>query len=174
VKRYQYRSIDLPVPADVAGPELERIWSKHGKRLEPAHVVEAARPAKAPLHPSFNWDDKSAAKQFRLQQARQLIRSIQIIADDSSKPRSLFVHVNLEPEGGKRRKHYQHVDTILGHPTEYLAALIELRRKLISISEAVEELKSLAEKDATTDELRKFSLITEALTTARTVAERLQ
>jgi len=174
VKRYQYRTIDLPVPANVAGPELERIWAKHGKRLEPACVVEAARPAKAPLHPVFTWDDAVAAKQFRLQQARQLIRSIQIIADDSGKPRTLFVHVNVEPEGGRRQKHYQHVDTILGRPAEYLAALDELRRRLISITEAFEELKRLAEKDAATNELRKFCLITEALTTARTVAERLQ
>jgi hypothetical protein len=172
VKRYQYRGIDLPVPADVAGPELERIWARHGKRLEPLDVVEAARPAKAPLHPCFDWDDKIAAEKYRLQQARMITRNIQILDKDG--PKNLFVHVTIEPEGGKRQKHYQHVGTILGRPAEYLAALAELRRKLVSLTEAFEQLKNLAQRDRTTDELRKFSLITEALTTARTVAERLQ
>jgi len=46
-------------------------------RLYPADVVNAARPKSSPLHRYFDWDDRSAAEKYRLDQARALIRSVQ-------------------------------------------------------------------------------------------------
>lgn len=39
-------------------------------------VLEDARPADAPLHPEFEWDDLTAAEKFRLLQAHYLCRSL--------------------------------------------------------------------------------------------------
>jgi hypothetical protein len=47
-------------------------------RLDPKDVVDEARDPQSPLHKSFTWNNDEAAEQWRLQQARQLIRSIKI------------------------------------------------------------------------------------------------
>jgi len=40
----------------------------------PSAVVEEAQPETSPLHSHFEWDDGEAASNYRLWQARQLIR----------------------------------------------------------------------------------------------------
>lgn len=56
--------------------ELRRIAKSNGGLLLPAKVVEAARPKSSPLHSRFEWDDTEAAENYRLWQARQLIRVV--------------------------------------------------------------------------------------------------
>jgi hypothetical protein len=56
--------------------ELQRIAKKHGGVINPPDVVAAARNPKSPLHSKFTWDDTEAAEQYRLWQARQLIRVV--------------------------------------------------------------------------------------------------
>lgn len=46
--------------------------------LTPQMVVESAAKGGSPLHDIFDWDDSSAAKKYRLVQARMLINSVQI------------------------------------------------------------------------------------------------
>lgn len=46
--------------------------------LDPEMVVTAARSKNHPLHPRFEWDDKVAGQQYRIQQARQLIGSVRV------------------------------------------------------------------------------------------------
>ncbi len=57
--------------------ELARIWNER-ERLTPADVVEEAASIDSPLHPFFEWDDSEAARKFRLDQARTLIRSVKV------------------------------------------------------------------------------------------------
>lgn len=42
-------------------------------------IVVAARPARSPIHRDFEWDDAVAGDQFRLEQARQMLRSIKVV-----------------------------------------------------------------------------------------------
>jgi hypothetical protein len=55
--------------------ELLAIRSEHG-RLTPEAVVQAASADDHPLHDRFEWDDTTAARKYRLAQARQLIRVV--------------------------------------------------------------------------------------------------
>ncbi len=56
--------------------ELRRLAAEApGGLLKAEDVVEAAKDASSPLHPLFEWDDSEAAKQFRIQQARQVVRA---------------------------------------------------------------------------------------------------
>jgi hypothetical protein len=57
--------------------ELLRIREEHGK-LTAAAVLDDARQPDSPLHVAFLWDDGEAAEQYRLLQARTLIRSVKI------------------------------------------------------------------------------------------------
>lgn len=54
--------------------ELEKIRDKNGGMLLPEAVVEFARDKKTALHAEFEWDDTEAAAQYRLVQARHVIR----------------------------------------------------------------------------------------------------
>lgn len=57
---------------------LEKLTSLGGGRLTPEAVVQDAKSKTSPLHDQFEWDDSEAGKQWRLQQARELIRSVKI------------------------------------------------------------------------------------------------
>ena len=73
---YQWKLPGLiPIPAQTAGEELERIYAKHGA-LSAAGVVQESRPEDAPLHPCFEWDDAAAAEKYREHQARNIINAI--------------------------------------------------------------------------------------------------
>lgn len=58
--------------------ELESIRKKDGN-ITPRSVVEKAKSKRSALHRHFEWDDSVAAEKFRLEQARKVIRSIEII-----------------------------------------------------------------------------------------------
>lgn len=83
------RSVEyLPVPgamlspadAAVIGPAVEGIKRGGGTdRPKLSDVVEAARPKEAPLHRFFEWDNGKAARKFRIEQARWLVRSVRVV-----------------------------------------------------------------------------------------------
>ena len=55
---------------------LKQLEDRKG-RLLARDVLDAARDPSSPLHGCFEWDDGRAAEAYRLEQARELIRSIQ-------------------------------------------------------------------------------------------------
>lgn len=58
--------------------ELLRLYKTGGKNLTPQAVVKAATNPNNVLHGLFEWNDAVAAEQYRLDQARQLIRVYQV------------------------------------------------------------------------------------------------
>jgi len=71
-------------------------------------VVEDARSSKSPFHELFEWDDKAAALQHRLWQARQVVRSLEIVIQKNGETRTAdaFVNLKIEEEEGQPRQHY--------------------------------------------------------------------
>lgn len=74
------------VDPQIAGEELERIRTWNNGRLEARSVVEASRDPGAPLHGEFEWNDRKAAGAYRVEQAKYLIRSITVIAEQADGP----------------------------------------------------------------------------------------
>lgn len=62
---------------EIAG-HLTKLWSDNGEQLTPEIVLEDAQRSRSPFHREFEWSDKKAAREFRLVQARYLIRSVQV------------------------------------------------------------------------------------------------
>ncbi|MEE4236521.1 MAG: hypothetical protein V2I51_07335 [Anderseniella sp.] len=58
--------------------ELNRLAKAGGGRITPSAIVEAARDEDSALHAYFEWDDSTAAEQYRLMQARELLRSCKV------------------------------------------------------------------------------------------------
>ena len=61
-----------------AEDEINRIAAEDDGRVTPERVVEVASDPDNPLHRLFDWNDSSAARKFRLDQARSLIRSVEV------------------------------------------------------------------------------------------------
>jgi hypothetical protein len=53
-------------------------------RLKPADVVRAAAERRHSLHQFFTWDDAEAAKAYRLDEARALISSVEVVEVDAT------------------------------------------------------------------------------------------
>lgn len=92
--------------------ELERIYRDSGTLTADQVVAEAADPESV-LHDHFEWDDTTAARQWRLDQARQLIRKVTITitrADDTA-PIQARAFVNVDP-GDTARTYMPIVDAM--------------------------------------------------------------
>ena len=59
-----------------AAAELKRIAKASGGMLQPEVVVDCAKKKDSPLHEYFTWDDTEAAREYRLWQARSIIRVV--------------------------------------------------------------------------------------------------
>jgi len=66
----------MKVTADAVA-ELNALAGRSGK-LTPEQVIEAAEDESSPLHGCFTWDDTEAAAKWRIEEARELIRSVHI------------------------------------------------------------------------------------------------
>ena len=85
----------MPVDAQTAGNELQRIYERDGV-IEPETVVAESQTPSAPLHSCFEWDDEKAAHKYRITQAQNIIRAI-VVVDDAKQPETrAFVNVQRE------------------------------------------------------------------------------
>jgi hypothetical protein len=78
--------------------ELNRLAAANNGLLLPEHVIEAARPKRSILHSKFEWDDTTAAHEYRLWQARHLI-SISITIEQGIKTQE-FISLRSERRTG--------------------------------------------------------------------------
>ena len=102
---YQWKVDKYPVPAQVAGEEIERIRANSGKEyIEAEDLLEASREDTAPLHSCFEWDDDRAAEKYRLWQARQIISNITVVTETVNtvpQPVRAFVSIADYKDKGK-------------------------------------------------------------------------
>lgn len=142
---YQFRpgTRSAGVKAQVVGEELERIRARDGK-LETATVVDEARPEGAPLHPVFEWNDSVAADEYRLWQARALVRSVEVAPEKKGEePAPAYVHVRAT---GEDPGYYQSVEVAVRNPDEWKLAVSELSAKAESAAKSLEFVQRLSEK----------------------------
>lgn len=117
--------------------ELQQIASENGGILRPKDVVEYARDKKTALHSSFIWDDTKAAHEYRLYQARQLIRVRVTLLDVPGDTRNVRAFVSLKSERYNRAGGgYRAIVDVMSDE--------ELRARMLS--EALEEMAVFQEK----------------------------
>lgn len=91
---YKWKTRKLDAPANEVAKALHQIKGENAG-LTPHAVVDAAAEEDHLLHPYFEWDDTKAARLYRVDQARLLIRSISVENKDrSAGPVRAFVSVN--------------------------------------------------------------------------------
>lgn len=96
--------------------DAERCWEEIqmlGDGVTPEKVVEIAASEDSELHKCFEWDDTQAARKYRLDQARQVIRNIVYVPE---KPQQAPVRVlSISSE----RTVYRPTIELVRDPSEY-------------------------------------------------------
>lgn len=121
--------------------ELEAIREEHDGLLRAEDVVEFAKDPETALHKKFTWDDSTAAHQFRLLQARAVIRVNVITPEMSGLTVRAYVSLmgdRMQPGGGYRR-----IDDVFAN--------VELRRQLLN--QALKEARLWQRKFKALEEL---------------------
>lgn len=121
--------------------ELEEIRKNNGGVLKAADVVEYARNPDTALHRRFTWDDDKAAHEYRLWQARELIRVVVKMHPQTNKITRTYVSLgqDRDQEGGG----YREINAVMRN-TSYREQLLE---------EAKSEMRRFEIKYAVLEEL---------------------
>lgn len=134
---YQWRIPIVPVDAQVAGKEFERLYQQNG-RLAPKDVVEASRDENAPLHGCFEWNDSVAAEKYREHQAGDIIRCLVVTEqkDKQSEPieARAFVHVQQE---------YHPLEVVVKHSDMYAELMANAERDMKTFTQKYDMLTQL-------------------------------
>lgn len=125
----------IPVDAQTAGEELERIYNRDGS-ITPEAVVEDSTDPSAPLHGCFEWDNEKAAHKYRITQAQGIIRCIVSVDTPASPETSVRAFVST-------RQVYKPITVVLDDESA--------REELLRSAKA--ELENFKRKYATLKEL---------------------
>ena len=118
----------------IIGEALAKIEAKNGNMLKPKFVVEAAQSKRHPLHRHFEWDDAAAARAYREDQARSIIRSIRAV-DEGGNETPAYVSVN---DGSGTA--YHSVETVKRSLNLQMAVEKAAKRDLLAWENRYEEL----------------------------------
>lgn len=150
------------VSADDAARELERIRAEVGD-LTPQAVLLHAADERAPLHTAFEWDDSKAGHEYRLNQARGLIRAVVTIESAEVPEHRSYVLVRADP--AKEETSYLPTVEVVNRPDLFGDAIRRLQSELRSARDSVNQISSLA---------AAMNSATERRERLRSVGERLE
>ena len=99
---YEWGSRRFGVDPQAVGETVTRLARQNGGVCPPSLLVDESRPPESPTHKLFTWDDVSAAESWRRQEARQVVKSLRVITEETRSKPSAFVHVTVHTEDGPR------------------------------------------------------------------------
>lgn len=98
----QYKAVTGSILSDdeaqVYGEHIVSLIEENNGLISAEIVVDDASREVSPLHDYFEWDDQVAAMEYRLNRARVLMRSIQVVikADDQERTAVLCEHIKIK------------------------------------------------------------------------------
>lgn len=122
--------------------ELQQIGERKGGIVHAADVVAFARDEKTILHAHFEWDDGEAAKQHRLQQAREVIRVAVTVIRETGQTVQAFVSLEDDRLGGGG---YRAVLDVVTDEQLRAQLLLQAKKELYRIGRKYRELEELTE-----------------------------
>lgn len=105
------------------------IRKQHGV-VTPRLIVDSARDPDSPLHRFFEWDDSAAAEKYRLSQASDLIRRVQVFVtkDGVKQPVRVYASVVRDDVRG-----YEEITEVLKDEVSAASFMDAMRRDLESV-----------------------------------------
>lgn len=148
--RFQAGAVQDP---KMVGAHLELLRQQCKGELTPQDVLADAKHDNSPLHSFFEWNDGEAAEQYRLQQARGLIRSVVAIYVSEDKPAvrsKMFVHIP-EPSA----PHYREAGHAMSQQKTRQMVLQRAWRELQAWKARYKDLKEFSDLFEVIDEVQK-------------------
>jgi len=142
--------------AQVAHERWEKIRAKKpDRKIRDEDIVADASDERAPTHTLFEWNQKRAAHEYRLTQARFALRSLRVMTvlekGREPEPVRLYVHVKPEPiedeevEYSVRRGGYMTVEAAMTDPSTEEILIEKALTDLRAWRARYAQLKSLAD-----------------------------
>lgn len=133
---YQWKGAAcIKADAQQAGLVCEQLEKTGG--LTAKRLLDASRPADAPLHDEFEWNDSKAAENYREQQARHIINSLTIVVEEQPVTRAF---VNIRATGHA----YESINVIVQQEDKYAALLDQCKKELQAFLKKYNSIKELA------------------------------
>ncbi len=141
--------------------ELQSVKKAGGGLLSPSDVVDRAVPEDNPLHKNFTWDDTEAGRLYREEQARLVVRSIEVVMKPSTgvstRPIRAFVSVSSSPTKETTKSVYVTIDEALSDPIMRDEVLSRAIREALSFRKKYAELSELSKVFAAIDNFMQES-----------------
>lgn len=131
---------------------LDAVEADYGE-LTPPNIVQAARDPTSTLHPFFEWDGRKAAQEYRLEQARRLIRAVIYTPEGSEHDTRIYVHVIDRVVEKDPRPKYVSFEKALQDPALYVQVLEQAKREARAFREKYAVLKELVKVFVAIDRL---------------------
>ncbi len=169
--KYKWRSGQrYAASADVAHKEMERIRKQHGALTAP-FLLDEAREKDNPLHEEFTWDNRKAAEQFRLGEARTLIRAIITVESADAPECNSYTLVSGD---AAETTDYKPSEVVVQSPDMFADAIGRLSGELESARKSVRDLEQLAHATGRDPErMARIGLVTTALEAATAAVAQL-
>jgi hypothetical protein len=136
---YQWKSGSrIKADAQKSGELFERL-SNTEEGLTARTLLDANRPKNAPLHNEYEWNDETAADNWRLHQSRHFINSIAIIATTSEDVETPVRAFHITTSESK----YEPITAIIKEPDKYAALLKSAKAELMSFKNKYNTLREL-------------------------------
>lgn len=148
------RGARIKTDANTVFKELEA--SKVDGHLDLATVVDRARSVDSPIHSEFTWDDHTAAEQWRLEEARYLVRAIEVVYDQAETKavrayESIPVRTATDDSPTPVTRTYQHIEDVLADPVARSELLTRAMREAAAWRRRYATLQELAQVHAAID-----------------------
>jgi|TARA_Y100000310_G_scaffold147694_1_gene146949 hypothetical protein len=141
----------VKITAAEVGVVLAKLHDKNGGELRPGDLVLASQAKRHPLHGLFEWDDPTAAMEWRLEQARHLIRSVVVVyREDDEEERVVRAFVSIREDDAQ---FYDDVEAVMGDKDKRDFLLKEAWGRILAFRARYQELREFAALFATIDEL---------------------
>lgn len=128
-------------PAQPIGERLEQLRRDH-KGLTADVVVRDARPKSSVLHAAFEWDDRKAAEEHRLRQARDLIAHVVILEPETKSQDPIRAFVVVSDTDGDQT--YTSIRVAMKDPILRAQVLQRAKRELADWRRRYSELEEFA------------------------------
>lgn len=142
----------IPTQAEIDA-YIHTMANRHGGRLTPEMVLTDAKRKDSPLHAYFEWNNAKAAHQWRLEQARTLIRSVTYTFNVEDRRVTSVAYVR-DPTRPAREQGYIAVDRVR---TESDMTRDILIREFTNIGGALQRVKALGLAFELEQEVEKFT-----------------
>ncbi len=142
-------------PAEIIVKELER--AKVDGNIHLQTLVDNAKPENAPLHGEFTWSNGEAADKWRLYEARQIVKSVEIVHESSPATRAYeATTVIVEQDEGSQEpavsmRVFRSVSDIMADPVARDELLTQAIRDAIAWRKRYAGLQELAKVFAALD-----------------------